>query len=117
MAVCDKNDLIVATDRKWQYFIAASAVIYFGGLVMVLIGRFIYLLVKKGTRKSMSVSDVSMPGVHGKKQNDEMQDASWYVALKEGAGALVSAQTLQGRILVCSSSSWYSLEFRFILHN
>jgi len=103
MAGCDKNALISANDRKWQYFVGASAVIYFGGLVVVLIGRLFYTIVKKSTRRTRSVVDMNaaLPkNPTSKKKVEEEEDASWYVALKEGAGALVSAQTLQGRILV-----------------
>ena len=103
MATCNKYALISAKDRKWQYFVGASAVIYFGGLVVVLIGRLFYTIVKKSTRRTRSVGDLSAtvpktPNAKSKVEDEE--DASWYVALKEGAGALVSAQTLQGRILV-----------------
>ncbi len=97
---CDKYVTIKPEDRKWQYFIGASAAIYFGGLVLVLIGRLFYVLVKKGTRRSGSVGSMLEMSEAIKKKQEEDQDASWYVALKEGAGALVSAQTLQGRILV-----------------
>ena len=103
MAGCDKYALIPPKDRKWQYFVGASAVIYFGGLVLVIIGRLLYTIVKKSTRRSRSVTDLSLalPKVPQKKTKvEDEEDASWYVALKEGAGALVSAQTLQGRILV-----------------
>ena len=34
---------------------------------------------------------------------DHPLERGWYIDLKEGAGNLVSAQTLQGRILVCCS--------------
>ena len=104
MATCNKYALISAKDRKWQYFVGASAVIYFGGLVVVLIGRLFYTIVKKSTRRTRSVADMSaiVPTTPNmKKMVEDEEDASWYVALKEGAGALVSAQTLQGRILVC----------------
>ena len=104
MAGCDKNALISAKDRKWQYFVGASAVIYFGGLVIVLIGRLFYTIVKKSTRRTRSVVDMNAAVPKNpttKSKVEEEEDASWYVALKEGAGALVSAQTLQGRILVC----------------
>ena len=100
---CNKYDLIVPADRKWQYFVGASACIYFGGMILVLIGRLLYVLVKKSQRRSSSVSDLqtAMPSTPQKKKKiSDEEDASWYVALKEGAGALVSAQTLQGRILV-----------------
>lgn len=103
MGSCDKYALIPAKDRKWQYFVGASAVIYFGGLVLVLIGRLLYTIVKKSTRRTRSIVDMNsaLPKVpHAKLKVQDQEDASWYVALKEGAGALVSAQTLQGRILV-----------------
>ena len=49
----------------------------------------------------MSNLKTAMPSTPQKKKKiSDEEDASWYVALKEGAGALVSAQTLQGRILV-----------------
>eukprot|EP00794_Sanderia_malayensis_P012086 gene12086-13331_t len=105
-AKCDKYKPINVEDRKWQYFIGASAGIYFGGLVLVLIGRLLYIFIKRSTRRSTSVSDLTTavtPPKLKQKKKDEEQDASWYVALKEGAGALVSAQTLQGRILVVLS--------------
>ena len=100
---CNKYTLIPASDRKWQYFVGASAAIYFGGLIVVLIGRLLYTIVKKSTRRSRSISsfNTQSPNTVAKKiKATDEQDASWYVALKEGAGALVSAQTLQGRILV-----------------
>lgn len=103
MGKCNKYALIAAKDRKWQYFVGASAVIYFGGLVVVLIGRLLYTIVKKSTRRTRSVADLNpaLPKIPQKKKKvEDEEDASWYVALKEGAGALVSAQTLQGRILV-----------------
>eukprot|EP00795_Rhopilema_esculentum_P008790 gene8790-14821_t len=100
---CNKYTLIPASDRKWQYFVGASAAIYFGGLIVVLIGRLLYTIVKKSTRRSRSISSFNTQSsntVAKKIKATDEQDASWYVALKEGAGALVSAQTLQGRILV-----------------
>ena len=106
--------MISAKDRKWQYFVGASAVIYFGGLVMVLIGRLFYTIIKKSTRRTRSIADINavvptQPNV--KVSSDDEEDASWYVALKEGAGALVSAQTLQGRILV---GLYFHEEFYFM---
>ena len=92
-----KKVLIPKDQRKWQYFVGASAVIYFGGLILVLIGRLLYILVKRGQRRNRSVADIQ---IDPNKKAEEEQDAGWYIALKEGAGALVSAQTLQGRILV-----------------
>ena len=85
---CDPSIPIPHDERKWGYFITTSLAI-FGG-------RIVLYVVEKRKKHNSSVVDLD-DECHN--ENEELEQG-WYLDLKEGAGNLVSAQTLQGRILV-----------------
>jgi len=95
---CDKYKAIPFHDRKWSSFIATSLSIFAVGLVLILIGRVILYLIAR-QKKTKAVVDEDEETFF---ENEELEQG-WYLDLKEGAGNLVSAQTLQGRILVVLS--------------
>lgn len=92
---CDKYKAIPFHDRQWSSFIATSLSIFAVGLVLILIGRVVLYLIAR-QKKTKAVVDEDEETFF---ENEELEQG-WYLDLKEGAGNLVSAQTLQGRILV-----------------
>lgn len=95
--VCNKHVSIPADDRLWPWFLVTSLVIYGAGLVLIIIGRLFLCFYNVAQKRSNSVldNDDDDDDVY-----NEKLEQGWYLDLKEGAGNLVSAQTLQGRILV-----------------
>ena len=55
------------------------------------------MMIARGTKSNRSIADIN------EIEEDETDDQGCYLDMKEGAGNLVSAQTLQGRILVSST--------------
>ena len=99
---CDPSIPIPHDERKWGYFITTSLAIFGAGLVLILAGRIVLYIVEKRKKHNSSVVDLDEECLY---ENEELEQG-WYLDLKEGAGNLVSAQTLQGRILVRYRSSY-----------
>ena len=90
---CDMSLNIPFYDRKWHWFILSVIAIYGAGLVLIIIGRCILWLMTRKKRNNNIYDD--------EVENDNVElHQGWYLDLKEGAGNLVSGQTLQGRVLV-----------------
>ena len=96
---CNVVEEISVKDRKWPWFLLISVLIFGSGLVLIIIGRILLYVFHGTKRKSNSVVDVNEDDGEEEFFADELEQG-WYLDLKEGAGNLVSAQTLQGRILV-----------------
>eukprot|EP00111_Clytia_hemisphaerica_P000002 TCONS_00000002-protein len=103
-AACRIEVEIPADERKWPWFLVVSGLIFSSGLILIIIGRILLYFFHGAKRRSNSVIDMN--------EVDELEEEEffledleqgWYLDLKEGAGNLVSAQTLQGRILVVLS--------------
>lgn len=96
---CDKDCLVAKDDRKWWYFIATSAVLFFGGLFVILASRLTIRACKsKRGRLNPSKKDAKIN--HGSSALAEVSERGIYVRLKEHAGTLITAQTFKGRCLV-----------------
>lgn len=95
--ICQKHIEIATGDRLWGKFLIVSGIIYGTGLVLIIIGRIILYCYTNAGKRSNSVLD--MDDDEEELYSDHLEQG-WYLDLKEGAGNLVSAQTLQGRILV-----------------
>lgn len=95
---CDKHLDIPFDDRKWHWFVLTSVMIFGSGIVLIIIGRLIMYMFHRSKLRAKSKIDAMLD------EDDEEEESElekgWYLDLKEGAGNLVSAQTLQGRILV-----------------
>ena len=99
---CDQGCLVAKDDRKWWYFIATSAVLFFGGLFIILASRFTIRVCKsKRARLNPSKKDANRQGInHGSSALAEVSEQGIYVRLKEQAGTIITAQTFKGRCLV-----------------
>lgn len=100
--LCNVAKEIPINDRKWYWFLLASILIFGSGLVLIIIGRILLYFFHGARRKSNSVIDINEEEDENELLGEELEQG-WYLDLKEGAGNLVSAQTLQGRILVVLS--------------
>ena len=94
-----KTCLPHSEDRKWYYFVATSCSILLGGIILIYSTRLVIRFCNKKPRKlnpkksqqgrAVGTSDVIVEEPDG-----------LYVRLKEQAGALITAQTFKGRVLV-----------------
>ena len=90
--VCDPSVFTPASDRKWQYFIGISLLFYFGGIILIFISQTLISFLRNDYKKNT---------VDVEEEEDVTElEQSFYLELVEAAGILVSAQNLQGRILV-----------------
>ena len=96
---CDKNCLVAAEDRIWYYFLATSAVIFFGGLVSILISRIIRRICDSKRSKLNPTKKDGNKKINGLSRPD-VSKRGIYVWLKEQAATLITAQTFKGRCLV-----------------
>ena len=101
-----KDELVPKDERKWHYFILTSVTIFIGGLLIILFGR---LLVKLCERKGTKTSRVTPPNSaksrksaskHRRTTYDDDDEGGFYVSIKEGAGSLINAKNLRGRVMV-----------------
>ena len=105
-----KDYLIPKDERKWHYFILTSVTIFLGGLLIILFGR---LLVRLCERKSSKSSRVTPPNSaksrksaskNGRKtSNADDDEGGFYVSIKEGAGSLINAKNLKGKVMAILS--------------
>jgi hypothetical protein len=97
---CIPSDKIPINDRKWGWFLAVPCIIYAIFLVIIFFFR-------TGKLAAIGVGNKRKRNqIKNEDDDDEYEyqpDQGWYIDLKEGAGHMVSAQTLQGRILVVLS--------------
>ena len=102
-----KDYLIPKDERKWHYFILTSVTIFLGGLLIILFGR---LLVRLCERKSSKSSRVTPPSSAKSRKsaskngrntrNTDDDEGGFYVSIKEGAGSLINAKNLKGKVMV-----------------
>lgn len=96
--VCDPYKELSHDERQWYVFIGISAAIYVGGIILILIGRFIHTTLFNRKRRKEELR---------KKQsrNDKYVDngSSWYILVTNFAGDLESGKNLPGKILLALS--------------
>lgn len=97
-----KTCLPNAKDRKWYYFVATSCVILFGGIVLIYCTRVIIRLCNQKQRK-LNPKRSQQAHTTGHLEVVVEESDGLYVRLKEQAGALITAQTFEGRVLVSNS--------------
>lgn len=98
---CDEDCLVAKDDRRWWYFLATSAVLFFGGLSIILVSRLTIRVCKlKRARLNPSRKDTSRQRTNHGSTLAEVSERGIYVRLKEQAGTLITAQTFKGRCLV-----------------
>lgn len=103
-------------ERKWHYFIITSLTLFFGGLLVILCTRILIKLFEKKPAKTSRVTPPDSGKLRksaGGTRAEDDGESGLYVDIKEGAGALITAKTMKGRVLVrCHSNiarSWFFL--------
>lgn len=94
-----KSCLPHAKDRKWYYFVATSCAILLGGIVLIYSTRLLIRLCNKKPRK-LNPRRLQQTHTNGHSEVVIEESDGLYVRLKEQAGALITAQTFKGRVLV-----------------
>ena len=106
-----KSCLPHAKDRKWYYFVTTSCAILLGGMVLIYSTRVLIRLCNKKPRK-LNPRRLQQPhSVSGHSEVAVEESDGLYVRLKEQAGALITAQTFKGRVLV---SNFYFNKQKFV---
>ncbi|XP_028405047.1 calcium-activated potassium channel slowpoke-like [Dendronephthya gigantea] len=103
-----KDELVSKDERKWHYFILTSVTIFFGGLFFILCGK---LLVKLCERNRSKTATVTPPNSAKSRKsatkrppsNNDEDEGGLYIAIKEGAGSLINAKTLKGKVMAILS--------------
>lgn len=98
---CDPNE------RLWWVFLLCSILTLIGGLLLVLLGKFVAYLHKKVSQRSSNqmkkVGDTNRLKDNKTAANggpEKQDDIGCITAAKDWAGELISGQTNSGRILV-----------------
>ena len=91
--------------RYWFVFLSSSFVTFFGGFVTILIFRLVVLI---SCKRRVHDASPPTPSLNGPVFNGKSPDLEvpWMTAVKDWAGALISAQTKIGKFLVRTSSSY-----------
>uniref|UniRef100_A0A1I8JSB2 BK channel n=1 Tax=Macrostomum lignano TaxID=282301 RepID=A0A1I8JSB2_9PLAT len=97
-------ELACVEHRKWHIFLASSAIALVGGILTVLLSRFIGRLIQRhrsgigsGQRSYAPETDEDE---EPPEEESEQIEISWLTEAKDWAGELISGQTSTGRILV-----------------
>ncbi|XP_033643745.1 calcium-activated potassium channel subunit alpha-1-like isoform X3 [Asterias rubens] len=85
--------------RYWFVFLSSSFVTFFGGFVTILIFRLVVLI---SCKRRVHDASPPTPSLNGPVFNGKSPDLEvpWMTAVKDWAGALISAQTKIGKFLV-----------------
>ena len=104
-------------ERKWYIFIGISAVVWLGGLVLMILGRCIHRwmfeLAKKREKRKRRKKMHMMKGNQSPSHNYVENGSNWYVLMTNAAGDLVSGRNLFGKILVCLKFLIFPKNFSF----
>ncbi|XP_038061230.1 calcium-activated potassium channel subunit alpha-1-like isoform X15 [Patiria miniata] len=99
---CEETHCIPPDDcreRYWYVFLSSSLITFFGGLVVILAFRLIVLI---SCKRRVHDASPPTPSFNGPVFNGKSPDIEvpWMTAVKDWAGALISAQTKIGKFLV-----------------
>ena len=92
---CDPSVELPHEERQWYVFIAISAAVYVGGIISIVIGRFIHTTLFNRNRRKEELRKKKSPN-HEYVENG----SSWYITVTNFAGDLESGKNLPGKILV-----------------
>lgn len=101
-----KDELVPKDDRKWHYFILTSVTIFFGGLFFILCGRLLAKLCERNRSKTATVTPPSSAKSRksatkrSTPSNNDEDEGGLYISIKDGAGSLINAKTLKGKVMV-----------------
>ncbi|XP_022106752.1 calcium-activated potassium channel subunit alpha-1-like isoform X4 [Acanthaster planci] len=86
-------------ERYWYIFLSSSLIAFFGGIVVILVFR---LVVSISCKRRVQDASPPTPSFNGPVFNGKSPDIEvpWMTAVKDWAGALISAQTKTGKFLV-----------------
>ena len=88
---CSHYEELPSDERSWHIYIIVSCIIYFTGLICILIGQNVWKVVRQWSIRNEKEADVLKPMNEYK---------GWYLQIKEFAVNLDTGKSMLGKILV-----------------